>query len=125
MLLLTTGPQATNQKPATSLADAAAVLKNRGVLLYAIGIGPDAVQSQLEDVASSNDYVYSRAPAASLGLYTSSLSQAVRRGRRVSLLVSLLISSSFNDFLFAWSTTTNAGYSGNCWEDLCEVLGLL
>lgn len=78
-LLVTTGPQSTQQPLGTPLADAAAQLKNVGVDIYSIGYGANVVPSELEAIASRPDYVF-RTQIATLPIISSQLIARIRQG---------------------------------------------
>lgn len=83
-MLVTTGPQSTQQPLDTPLADAAAQLKDSGVDVYSFGIGPNVVPSELEAVASRPEYVF-RSQTASLPILASQLSAMIRTGKTYKL----------------------------------------
>ena len=79
-MLVTTGPQDTQQPLSTPLADAVAELQNAGVDVYSIGIGPNVVPSELEAVASRPEYVF-KARTDSLPILVSKLTDMMRQGK--------------------------------------------
>lgn len=79
-MLVTTGPQSTQQPLDTPLADAAAQLKDTGVDIYSLGIGPNVVPSELEAIASRPENVL-RSQTASLPIIASQLNAMIRSGK--------------------------------------------
>ncbi|KAJ7381082.1 hypothetical protein OS493_004680, partial [Desmophyllum pertusum] len=77
-LLVTTGPQSTQQPLDTPLADAAAQLKDIGVDVYSFGIGPNVVPSELEAIGSRPEYVF-RPKTADLPILSSQLDAMIRQ----------------------------------------------
>ena len=67
--------------------------------MYAIGIGPDVVLSQLETIASRPEYGF-RTEAASLPIVSSQLTDMIRQGKvlflEVSVLSNILLSTYFD-----------------------------
>ena len=79
-MLVTTGPQDTQQPLSTPLADASAQLQSVGVDVYSFGVGPNVVPSELETVASRPEYVF-RAQTSSLPILSSQLTDMIRQGK--------------------------------------------
>ena len=75
-ILVTSGPQATKERP---LADLAAQLKDIGVDIYSVGIGPNVIPSELEAIASRPDNVF-RTQTTSLPILASQLNGMIRQG---------------------------------------------
>ena len=76
-VLVTSGPQA---KPDTPLADLAGELKDIGVDIYSVGIGPNVIPSELEAMASRPEYIF-RAQTTSLPILASQLNGLIRQGK--------------------------------------------
>lgn len=57
-MLITDGEQTTTEAY-TQLSVASSGLKNKGVTVFALGVGKNVKTSELEDIASSKDYVFS------------------------------------------------------------------
>lgn len=55
--MITDGKQTTTQ-PYTRLPVASQGMKNKGVTVYAIGVGSGADRAELEQIASGSDYVF-------------------------------------------------------------------
>ena len=79
-VLVTTGPQDIHQPLSTPLADAAAQLQNAGVEVFSVGIGPNAVLSELETVASRPEYAF-KVETANLPILSSQLTDMMRQGK--------------------------------------------
>ena len=62
--MITDGKQTTDQGSYTELSVASRGLKNKGVKVFSLGIGRNVDRTQLNDIASSNDNVFT---AASFG----------------------------------------------------------
>lgn len=56
-MVITEGTQ-TTKEAYTELSVASSGLKNKGVILYAIGVGDNYDRSELEDIASGSEYVF-------------------------------------------------------------------
>lgn len=58
--VITDGKQTTTQAY-TKLSEASRGMKNKGVTVYAVGVGSGAVTAELEEIASGSKYVYTSA----------------------------------------------------------------
>ena len=58
--MITDGKQTTTQEY-TRLSEASKGMKNKGVTMYAIGVGGGADTAELEEIASGSKYVYTSA----------------------------------------------------------------
>ena len=76
-LLVTSGPQV---KLETPLADLSGKLKDIGVDIYSVGIGPNVIPSELEAIASRPEYVF-RAQTTGLPILASQLNSMIRQGK--------------------------------------------
>lgn len=75
VVLVVTGPQYMHQP----LSTAAAKLKDSGVDVYAVGIGPSVVPLELGSVASRPEFVF-QASAATLPTLSSQLTAMIHKG---------------------------------------------
>ena len=75
-VLVTSGPQVTKERP---FADLATQLKDIGVDIYSVGIGPNVIPSELEAIASRPEYVF-RTQTTSLPILASQLNGLMRQG---------------------------------------------
>ena len=85
--MATSGPQVTKERP---LADLAAQLKDIGVDIYSVGIGPNVIPSELETIASRPDNVF-RTQTTSLPILASQLNGMIRQGMFLLHLLPLII----------------------------------
>lgn len=58
MLVITDGQQTTDKGPYTPVKQSSQLLKNKGVLVYSLGIGPGVSTSEQSDIASKPSYVF-------------------------------------------------------------------
>lgn len=58
--MITDGKQTTTQEY-TKLSEASKGMKNKGVIMYAVGVGGGADTAELEEIASGSKYVYTPA----------------------------------------------------------------
>ena len=58
--MITDGKQTTTQEY-TKLSEASKGMKNKGVIVYAVGVGNGADTAELEEIASGSKYVYTSA----------------------------------------------------------------
>ena len=85
--MVTSGLQVTKKRP---LADLAAQLKDIGVDIYSVGIGPNVIPSELEAIASRPDNVF-RTQTTSLPILASQLNGMIRQGMFLLHFLSLII----------------------------------
>lgn len=97
--MVTSGPQATKGRP---IADLAAQLKDIGVDIYSVGIGPNVIPSELEAIASRPDNAF-RTQTTSLPILASQLNGMIRQGMFLLHFLPLIIMDWPVSFCFAFA----------------------
>ena len=74
--MITDGKQTTTSQY-TKLSEASRGIKNKGVIVYAIGVGSGVDQAELEKIASGLDYVFTSSSFESLQNEASKIRKSV------------------------------------------------
>lgn len=74
--MITDGKQTTTSQY-TKLSEASRGIKNKGVIVYAIGVGSGVDQAELEEIASGLDYVFTSSSFESLQNEASKIRKSV------------------------------------------------
>ena len=74
--MITDGKQTTTSQY-TKLSEASRGIKNKGVVVYAIGVGSGVDQAELEEIASGLDYVFTSSSFESLQNEASKIRKSV------------------------------------------------
>ena len=74
--MITDGKQTTTSQY-TKLSEASRGIKNKGVIVYAIGVGSGVDQVELEEIASGLDYVFTSSSFESLQNEASKIRKSV------------------------------------------------
>ena len=74
--MITDGKQTTTSQY-TKLLEASRGIKNKGVIVYAIGVGSGVDQAELEEIASGLDYVFTSSSFESLQNEASKIRKSV------------------------------------------------
>ena len=74
--MITDGKQTTTSQY-TKLSEASRGIKNKGVIVYAIGVGSGVDQAELEEIASRLDYVFTSSSFESLQNEASKIRRSV------------------------------------------------
>lgn len=74
--MITDGKQTTTSQY-TKLSEASRGIKNKGVIVYAIGVGGGVDQAELEEIASGLDYVFTSSSFESLQNEASKIRKSV------------------------------------------------
>lgn len=74
--MITDGKQTTTSQY-TKLSEASRGIKNKGVIVYAIGVGSGVDQAELEEIASELDYVFTSSSFESLQNEASKIRKSV------------------------------------------------
>ena len=74
--MITDGKQTTTSQY-TKLSEASRGIKNKGVIVYAIGVGSGVDQAELEEIASGLDYVFTSSSFQSLQNEASKIRKSV------------------------------------------------
>lgn len=74
--MITDGKQTTTLQY-TKLSEASRGIKNKGVIVYAIGVGSGVDQAELEEIASELDYVFTSSSFESLQNEASKIRKSV------------------------------------------------
>ena len=74
--MITDGKQTTTLQY-TKLSEASRGIKNKGVIVYAIGVGSGVDQAELEEIASGLDYVFTSSSFESLQNEASKIRKSV------------------------------------------------
>ena len=74
--MITDGKQTTASQY-TKLSEASRGIKNKGVIVYAIGVGGGVDQAELEEIASGLDYVFTSSSFESLQNEASKIRKSV------------------------------------------------
>ena len=74
--MITDGRQTTTSQY-TKLSEASRGIKNKGVIVYAIGVGSGVDQAELEEIASGLDYVFTSSSFESLQNEASKIRKSV------------------------------------------------
>ena len=74
--MITDGKQTTTSQY-TKLSEASRGIKNKGVIVYAIGVGGGVDQAELEEIASGLDYIFTSSSFESLQNEASKIRKSV------------------------------------------------
>ena len=74
--MITDGKQTTTSQY-TKLSEASRGIKNKGVIVYAIGVGSGVDQAELEEIASGLDYIFTSSSFESLQNEASKIRKSV------------------------------------------------
>ena len=89
-MVITDGKQTRDRGKYTPLTQAAQGIKQKGVTVYALGVGKGVERSDLQAIASSEETVFTAATFAALGDIVENIRQGVCKGTVVVVAVELV-----------------------------------
>ena len=96
-LVITDGKQTRDRGVYTPLTQAAQGIKQKGVTVYALGVGKGVERSDLQAIASSEETVFTAATFAALGDIVENIRERLCEGTVVAVAVVLIKSSKRKD----------------------------